>query len=97
MSLGDLQHAHLLHRITEFVEDAEHGVAVDDELRHVGNGGGIAFHLDATRHARHEIAQRFAEVEQLAQLHADPCRVDHAHVEAQHFAQSGSGLALMHR
>src|SRR5713101_3461256 len=32
---GRLEHAHRLHRVAFFVQDAEHGVAVDDEPRDV--------------------------------------------------------------
>ena len=38
-------------------------------------------------HEGHEVAERLGEVEQLAQLHADPRRVDHAHVEREELAQ----------
>jgi hypothetical protein len=37
---GALQDAHLLQRQAVLVEDAEHRVAVDDQLREVGDGRG---------------------------------------------------------
>lgn len=77
---GDFEHTHLLRGIAVCVEDAEHGVTVDDEPCNVRNSGRIAFHFGISRYASHEVAQWFAEVEQLAQLHAYPRRVDHAHV-----------------
>src|SRR2546427_7182270 len=36
---GRLEHAHRLNRVAFFVQDAEHGVAVDDEARDVAHGG----------------------------------------------------------
>jgi len=91
---GDLHHAHLLHRVAVFVEDAEHRVAVQDQPRDVGDRRGVAFHLDAAGHACHEVTERLAEVEQLAQFHADPGGVDDAHVEAQDLAQSVEGARI---
>jgi hypothetical protein len=84
--LRDIHHAHVLYRKAVLIQDAEHRVTVDDQFGDIGNRRGVAFHLDAAGHARHEIAERFAEVEQLAQLHADPGRVDDAHVQAQYLA-----------
>ena len=62
----DFHHAHVQYWIAVFIQDAEHRVAVNDQFGDVGNCRGVAFHLDAAGHARHEIAERFAEVEQLA-------------------------------
>jgi hypothetical protein len=47
---------------------------------------------------RHEIAQRFAEVDQLAQFNAYPGRVDHAYIQTQYLAQSVEGACdQLHR
>ena len=42
---GGFEDAHLGQRQAVFVEDAEHGVAVDDQLGHVGDGGGVGLLL----------------------------------------------------
>src|SRR5215467_11317725 len=57
--LGRLEHAHRLHRVALLVEQAEHGVAVDDEPRDVRDGPGIVLLLAGPRHEREEIAERF--------------------------------------
>src|SRR6266850_2548170 len=82
------QDAHLLPRGAVFVEDAEHGVAVQHQPRHVGNRRGEGLLLAAAGDEGHEVAERLGKIEQLAQLHADPRRVEHAHVERQDLAQA---------
>lgn len=54
--LRHIHHAHVLYREAVLVEDAEHRVAVDDQLGDVGYRRGVAFHLDTAGHACHEIA-----------------------------------------
>src|SRR3954469_7994504 len=81
------QDAHLRARIAILVEDAEHRVTVHDEPREVGDGRRIGLLLAAAGHERHEVAERLGEVEQLPQLHADPRRIEHAHVEREYLAQ----------
>ena len=83
-----LQDSHLLQRHAVLVEDAEHRVAVDDQLREVGNGRGVVGLAAGAGDEGHEVAERFGVVEQLPQLHADPRRVEHAHVERQQLGQA---------
>src|SRR2546428_6091174 len=83
---GWLEHAHRLHWVAFFVQDAEHRVAVDDEARDVRHRRGPGLLLARTRRERHEVAERFGVVQQLAQFHSDPRRIDDAHVERQDLA-----------
>jgi len=76
-----LQDAHLLQRETALVEDAEHGVAMDDQVGDVGDGRRIGLLLARTGNEGHEVAKRLRVVEQLAQLHADPGWIEDTHVE----------------
>src|SRR5712691_10426401 len=64
---GRRKHAHGLNRVAFFVEDAEHGVAVDDEARDVRHRRGPVLLPARARRERHEIAERFGVVQQLAQ------------------------------
>ena len=75
--------AHFGHGKASFVEHAEHGVAVDDETRDVGDRGREGLLFARTRHEGHEVAQGFGIIEEFAQFHADPGRVHDSHVERQ--------------
>mmetsp|Transcript_6986 Transcript_6986/g.29667 ORF Transcript_6986/g.29667 Transcript_6986/m.29667 type:complete len:469 (+) Transcript_6986:195-1601(+) len=93
-----LQQAHVAQRLAGLVEDAEHRVAVDHQPRHVGHGGrpDLLAALDAQAgDRRHEMAQRLAHIEQLAQLHRDPAGVHHAHVERQQARQAVERLGVV--
>src|SRR5229473_5718903 len=85
---GRAQHAHGLHRVAFLVENAEHGVAVDDEPRDVRHGRRPVLLFARTGCERHKVAERFGVVQQLAQFHPDPRRVHHAHIERQDLAQA---------
>ena len=65
---------------------------MNDQARQIGHGRGpgllAPLAVRQTRHKGHEVAQRLGVVEQLAQLHADPGRVDHPHVERQQPGQA---------
>src|SRR6185503_15603831 len=84
---GDFEHAHLVHGVAALVEHAEHSVAVDDEASAIGEGAGKILLPLLSRHARHEVAKGLSVVEQFPQLHADPRRVNHAHVEREQLAE----------
>src|SRR4051812_41417019 len=73
---GRFEDAHLPARDTFLVEDAEHGVAVHDEPRQIRDGRRIGLLLAAAGDEGHEVAERLGEIEELAQLHADPCRIE---------------------
>ena len=60
-----LQDAHLLQRQAGLVEDAEHRVAVDDQLREVGDGRGVVGLAAGAGDESHEVAERLGVVEQL--------------------------------
>src|SRR5260221_14736730 len=55
---GRAQHAHGLHRVAFLVEDAEHGVAVDDEPRDVRHGRRPVLLFARTGCERHKVTER---------------------------------------
>ena len=61
---------------------------MDHELRDIRHRARPVALLLATRHPRHEITERLGIAQQLAQLHANPRRIDDAHVERQQLAQT---------
>ena len=60
---------------------------MDDQVGDVGDGGRICLLLARSGDESHEVAERLGVVEQLPQLHADPCRVEDAHVEREQLRQ----------
>ena len=93
--LGDFEDAHFTGRVAVLVQYPEHGVAVHDQARDVGHGRGPVLLLAGTGHAGHEVAQRLGVVGQLPELHADPGRVEHAHVEREQTRQAVQGARVV--
>ena len=88
LGLGRFEDAHLAQREALFAQYTQHGITVDDEARHIGHGAGPDLLAFLTGHRGHEMAQRLAHVEQLAQLHAHPGGVDDAHVQREQTGQA---------
>jgi hypothetical protein len=67
------------------IQHAQHRVAVHDQTRQVRHGRGPdllpLLPVRQSGHDCHEVAQRLGVVQELAQLYADPGRIEHAHVE----------------
>ena len=91
------ENAHLLQRETLVIKDAEHAVAVDDQIGDVSHGRRVGLLLARTGYEGHEIAERLGVVNQLAQFHADPGRVKNAHVERQQLGQTIEGTRVIAR
>ncbi len=85
------QDTHLLHRNAFFVEDAKHGIAVDDQTGDVGDCGRVSLLFARTGDESHEIAEGFRIIEQFPELHANPGRIENAHVKRQQFAEAVEG------
>ena len=65
------------------VQQTQAVIATDQKPCHVGDRGWIARLPLAARHPREEVPLWLLVVQQLAQLHPDPCLVKHAHIDGQ--------------
>ena len=85
--------------MARLVQDAQHRVAVNDQPRHIGHRARpdllAPLARRQARHRRHEVAQRLADAQHLAQLHADPARIDDAHVQRQQPRQPVEGARIV--
>ena len=80
-----VEYTHVSQWIAFFIQDAKHRITVNDQAGNVGYGGwpGLlaTFFVGQARNKRHKVAQRLGIVEQLAQLHANPGRINHPHIK----------------
>ena len=81
-------YAHRVNRQPVFGKDAKHRIPVNDEACDLGHRRWVIFLAVRTRHTRQEVASRLGIIQQLAQLHSNPGRVNNAHIQAQQLAQA---------
>jgi hypothetical protein len=60
---------------------------MNDELRQICDDAWKPLGNSRTRNLRKEGTPRFVVIDQLAELHADPCHIDHSHIEREQCSQ----------
>ncbi len=82
MRIAGLSHpAHIFQRLAAFIENAQHLVTVKNQCRNVRDRRSVVHGFFLAGDAREEIAHRLLVAQELSELHPDPCRIHHTHID----------------